>query len=106
VVAAAALGDVVEQRREQQQLGPGQRAHQARELRQLVLEARQQQTAQVAHHEQGVRVDRVGVEQVVLHAPDDASEGRDVASEHAVEVHAAQLVVTPSGARMKSRNSR
>ncbi len=39
-----------------------------------------------------VRIDGVGVEQVVLHAPDDAAEGRDVAAEHAVQVHAAQLV--------------
>ena len=39
-----------------------------------------------------MRVDRVGVEQVVLHAPDDAPEGGDVAAEHAVGIHASQLV--------------
>ena len=39
-----------------------------------------------------VRVDRVGMEQVVLHAADDAAEGRDVAAQHAIEVHAPQLV--------------
>ena len=50
------------------------------------------QAAQIAHHEQRVRIDRVGVEQVVLHAADHAAEGRDVAAEHAVVVHAPQLV--------------
>ena len=53
---------------------------------------RQRQAAQVAQHEQRVRVDGVRVEQVVLHAADDAAEGRDVAAEHAVGVHAPQLV--------------
>ena len=43
-------------------------------------------------HEQDVRVDGVGVEQVVLHAADDAAERRDVAAEHAVQVHAPQFV--------------
>ena len=32
-------------------------------------------------------VDRVGVEQVVLHAPDDPPESRDVEAQHAVGVH-------------------
>jgi hypothetical protein len=39
-----------------------------------------------------MRIDRVGVEQVVLHAADHAPEGRDVAAQHAVVVHAPQLV--------------
>ena len=57
--------------------------------------ARDGEAAQVAHDEQRVRIDRVGVEQVVLHAPDDAAEGGDVAAEHAVGVHAPQLVRHP-----------
>ncbi len=92
VIAAAALGDVVEQRREVGDLELGQLLHDGRELRQLVVVLRQRQPPQVAEHEQRVRVDRVGMEQVVLHAPDDAAEGRDVAAQHAVGVHAPQLV--------------
>ena len=92
VVAAASLGDVVEQRREQHDLRPRQRLHEPREVGELVLEARQREAPQVAHHEQRVRVHGVGVEQVVLHAADDAAEGRDVAAEHPVEVHAPQFV--------------
>ena len=64
----------------------------AERLRQLAVVLGQRQAAQVAQHEQRVRVDRVGVEQVVLHAADDATERGDVAAEHAVGVHAAQLV--------------
>ena len=92
VVAAAALGDVVEQRREVGDFELGQLLHDRRELRQLVVVLRQREAPQVAEHEQRVRVDGVGVEQVVLHAADDAAEGRDVAAEHAVGIHAPQFV--------------
>ncbi len=37
------------------------------------------------------------MEQVVLHAPDDAAESRNVAAEYAVQVHAAQLVRDADG---------
>ena len=37
-----------------------------------------------------MRVDRVSVEQIVLHAADDAAERRNVEPEHAVGVHALQ----------------
>ena len=92
MIAAAALGDVMEQRGEIGDLGLRQLLHDGRELRQLVVVLRQRQPPQVAQHEQRVRIDRVRVEQVVLHAADDAAEGRDVAAEHAVGVHAPQLV--------------
>ncbi len=39
-----------------------------------------------------MRIHGVGVEQVILHAADHAPEGRDVTAQHAVVVHAAQLV--------------
>ncbi len=57
-----------------------------------MIKLSQHQAAQIAHHEQDVGIDRVRMEQVVLHAPDDAAERRDVAPEHAVVVHAPQLV--------------
>jgi hypothetical protein len=50
------------------------------------------EAAQVAHHHEDVLIDRVDMEQVVLHLADDAAEGRHVAAEDAVLVHAAQLV--------------
>ena len=37
-----------------------------------------------------MRVHRIDVEQVVLHLPDDAAEGRQIPSEHVVAVHAPQ----------------
>ena len=60
--------------------------------RELVVVLRHRQAPQIADDEQRVRIDRVGVEQVVLHAADDAAERRNVAAEHAVQVHAPQLV--------------
>ena len=92
MIAAAALGDVVEQGGEIGDFRALDGRHQPRQLRQFVLEARQREPAQVAQYEQDVRVHGVGVEQVVLHAADDATEGGNVAPEHAVQVHAAELV--------------
>ena len=53
---------------------------------------RHRQASQVADHEQRVRIDGIGMEQVVLHATDDAAECGDVPAQHAVVVHAAQFV--------------
>ncbi len=92
VVAAAALGDVVEDRREVGEFRLGQRAEDLRELREFLVVALEREAPEVAHDEQRVRIHRVGVEQVVLHAADDAPEGGDVAAEHAVQVHAPELV--------------
>ncbi len=39
----------------------------------------------------------IGMEQVVLHAPDDTTEGGDIASQYLVGVHAAQLMGDPDG---------
>src|ERR1700733_12041887 len=57
-----------------------------------MIEFADREAPQVADHEQSVRIHRVGVEQVVLHAPDHAAEGRDVAAQYTVVVHAPQLV--------------
>ena len=92
MIAAATLGDVVEDGREIRELRLRQRLHDARQLRELVVVLRHRQAPQVADDEQRVRVDGVGMEQVVLHAADDAAERRNVAAEHAVQVHAPQLV--------------
>ena len=53
---------------------------------------RHREAPQIAHHEQRVGIDGVGVEQVVLHASDHASERGNVAAENAVHIHAPQLV--------------
>ena len=50
------------------------------------------EAAQVAHHHQDVFIHRVDMEQVVLHLPDDAPEGGEIAAEDAVLVHAPQRV--------------
>ena len=39
-----------------------------------------------------MRIDRVGMEQVVLHPADDATEGRYVATQDPVGIHPAQFV--------------
>ncbi len=61
-------------------------------MRELVIEARQRETPQIADDEQRVLVDRIGVKKVVLHAPDDAAECRNVEAEHTIEIHASQFV--------------
>jgi hypothetical protein len=74
VIAAAALGDVVKQRRQIRDLLARQRLHDLAQGGKFVVEFRHRKAAQIADHEQGVRVHGIGVEQVVLHAADDAAE--------------------------------
>ena len=95
MIAAAALGDVVEQAAQVGDLGLLERLHNLRAVRELVVKAGQRETAQVAHDKQRVLVHGVGMEQVVLHAADDAAERRDVEPQHAIQVHAPQLVGYP-----------
>ena len=90
MIAAAALRDVVEQRREVEHLGPREVAHEPAAQRKLVRELGDGEAPQVAHHVQDVLVDRVDVVEIVLHLADDAAERRQVAAEHAVLVHAPQ----------------
>ncbi len=97
VVAAAALGDVVEQGRKIGDLLARQRLHDLAQHRKFVVEPRDSQAAQIADDEQRVRVHRIGVEQVVLHATDDAAECRNIAAEDAVQIHAAQFMCHPDG---------
>ena len=90
MVAAAALGDVVEERGEVEHLGPVELLHQLRQERVLVVEPRDAEAPQVADHHEDVLVHGVDVEEVVLHLAHDAAEGGQVAAEHAVAAHAPQ----------------
>jgi hypothetical protein len=92
MVAASPLGDVVEQRGDIQQPAALEAAHQLAAQRELMRELRHGEAAQVAQHHQDVLVDRVDVIEVVLHLADDAPELRQVAAQHVVLVHAAELV--------------
>ena len=56
-----------------------------------------EEAAHVAQHHQDVLVDRVDVEQVVLHLADDAAEHPQVAAEHDGLVH------QPEGVRLAAR---
>ena len=92
VVAAAPLGDVVEERRDVQQPRLVEVGDQLAAQRVLVRVLGEREAAQVAQHLDDVLVDGVDVEQVVLHLADDAAEHGQVAAEHRQLVHPAQLV--------------
>ena len=92
MIAAAAFRDVVEQPGEIEHFAPLEIGHQPRARRIFVRMLCLGEAAQVADHHQDVLVDRVDVEQVVLHLPDDAPEHRQVLAEDAEQVHPAQLV--------------
>ena len=75
MVAATALADVMEQAGQQQQLGLAQAwPHLVRDGETLVGAGGE--AGQVAQHHQGVLVDRVGMEQVELHASGHPCERR------------------------------
>ncbi|CFP51985.1 Uncharacterised protein [Bordetella pertussis] len=92
MIAAAALGDIVEQRRDIQQPVAVQAGDQLAGQRVFLGVLGHGEAAQVAHDRQGVLVDRIDMEQVVLHLADDAPEHRQVARQDVEHGHAAQLV--------------
>jgi len=92
VVAAASLGDVVEERGHIEQPGPIQFGDHARAQRVFVGELAHREAAQVAQHLQDMLVDGVDVEQVVLHLADDAPEIRQVAAQDVELVHPPEFV--------------
>jgi hypothetical protein len=91
VVATAALGDVVEEPGHQQQPRRLQAVVHALCLREAWITPLHE-AGHDAKHFQRVLVDRVHVEQVVLHAPRNARKGRQVAAQHAEVRHARQRV--------------
>ena len=92
VVAAAPLGDVMKEGCHDQQPGRLEIAHQLAAEGVLVHVLGHHEAAQVAHHHQRVLVDRVDVEEVMLHAAHDVPEGREIASQHRPLVHQPQRV--------------
>ena len=97
VIAAAPLGDVVEEPRQVEDLDLGDAQHDCTAQGEFLCVLGEGEAAQVAHQDQGVLVDRVDVEEVVLHAPDDVREGREVGGQHPVLIHAPQGVGGTAG---------
>ena len=89
----AALADVVVQPGHVDQFGLGQLAHELAGQREFLGHLSVLQLTQVLDQVQGVSVDRIDVEQVVLHLPDDEAKLRQVASEDAVTVHPSQIAM-------------
>ena len=92
MICASTFGDVVVQRRHIEQPAPLEPAHELAAKRKFMRQLGHGEAAQVPDHHQDVLVDRVDVEQVVLHLSDDAAELRQVATQDAVLVHAPELV--------------
>ena len=92
MVASAALGDVMKNGRDIQQPVTLQAAHEAAAQRIFVRMLHHGEAPQVPHHGEDVLVHGIDMEQVVLHLPHDAPEGRQIAAQDAVLVHAPQLV--------------
>ena len=67
-----------------------QRLHDAAAIWIFVIEPRQREPAQILDDEERVGIDSVGVEKIVLHAPYDSAEGRDVEPQHPIGIHSLQ----------------
>ena len=79
------------------QLGLGQLVDDLAGEGELLRQLRPLEFAQVLDEVERVGVDRLDVEEVVLHLPDDVAELGQVAPEDAVAVHAAQVAVDALG---------
>ncbi len=87
MIAAAALGNVVEQGGHVEHPGLVPASRQLRAERIFVRVLGDEKAAHVAQHHEDVLVDRIDMKQVVLHLPDDAAEHAQVAAEHRRLVH-------------------
>jgi hypothetical protein len=92
MVAAATLGHVMEQCGNVQHPGFVEGRRQLRTERVFVCMFRNEKAAHIAQHHDDVLIDRVHVEQVVLHLPDDAPEHPQVTPQHAGLVHQPERV--------------
>ena len=92
MITLAAFGDIVKQAGEIEQSGIGEVLEYATGQGELMAVVRHRQAPHVTDDEQGVLVDRVGMEQVVLHTPDDGVERRYVSGEDTVTVHAPEFM--------------
>src|SRR5437773_2393684 len=92
VIASAALGDVVEYRRDVQQPMTLEAGDEAAAERILVRKLEHREAAHVAHDGKDVLVHGIRVEQIVLHLADDAPEGGQIPSQDAVLIHSSKLV--------------
>ena len=92
MAAATAFGDVVENRRNVEHPRAIKVADQLAAERIFVAELGFREAAQIAQHAQDVLVDRIGVEEVVLHLADDRAKVRQVKPEDVELVHPAEFV--------------
>ncbi|MNS83614.1 hypothetical protein D3C72_1174070 [compost metagenome] len=93
VIAMPAFADVVVQAGHVDQLGLGQLAHDFAGQREFFRHLGVLQLTQVFDQVQGVGIDRIDVEQVVLHLPDDKAEFGQITPKDAVTVHSPQVAV-------------
>src|SRR4029453_1070835 len=98
MIAAAALGDVVEESGKVEHFGTREIAHQAAAQRKFVRELGNREAPEVADDSEDMLIDGVHVVKVVLHLPDDPAKRRNIAPQYAVLVHATKRTLDMGGA--------
>ncbi len=97
VITAAAFRDVVKEAGQVRDFGFLYPLHDATTVRIFMVEAAQRESPQVTDNKQGVFIDCIRVEEVVLHAPDNAAKRRQVQTEYAVQIHSPEPVRNTCG---------
>ena len=87
VIAAAAFGDIVEQRGNQNQLRLSQTRPQIHTQRMALTGFFIGKTFQLEHYADGVLIHRIGMKQVKLHLADNMRPLRHISPQHAVAMH-------------------
>ena len=82
MVAAASLGDVMEQRGNVQNPGLVPACGQLRTHRVFVRMLGHEKPPDIAQHHQDVLIDRVNMKQIMLHLPDDVAKHPEVTAQH------------------------
>src|SRR5881296_1695735 len=106
VIASAALGDIVEDRRDVQQPMALEAGDETAAQRILVRKLEHREAAHVAHDGEDVLVHGVRVEQIVLHLADDATKRGQIPSQDAVLIHSPKFVHDAARLLQKGKENR
>src|SRR4051812_19026638 len=95
MVSSSALCDVVIERGDIEKPGMFEAADELACKRELMRELRHREAAKVSQHHEDMLVNRVYMEQVVLHLADDPAEFRHVSAKNSVLVHPSEFMDDP-----------
>ena len=87
MVTAASLCDIVEKGGQIESVLLEKRLHQDTALRQFIVVLGYIHPSEIPHNEKKVCIDRVDMEEIMLHLSDDLSKSREIGTKDSISIH-------------------